>query len=185
MDAGTEIRLYDPHRSPRDWVDLLGPGDCAVFLKNRTTSASLTADGQPFARPDDTTCVLFRCVDDARRYCEDKVKTLPHVRCEIYDAEGLAHPPLLAIVHPAFHEQEESSSHGSRRRRWIAVGLVLLSALLLWAAAHWSNDALTYIAFTCILLALRFLYWDFGLKHREAETHKRLEAHLKKERRNA
>lgn len=182
MDSGTEIRLFDSRRNPHDWTDLLGQTDCAVFLKNRKTSASLTPDGRLFDKSLDTTCVVFGCLDAARRYCEAKVQVMPHVRCEIYDSEGLAHPPLLVIVHPSFDDEEESSSRWSRRRKLIAGGLVVFSAAPLWMAAHRSDDFLVFLACTCILLAMRFLYWDFGLKHREAETRKRLEAHLMKKR---
>jgi hypothetical protein len=40
----------------------------------------------------------------------------------------------------------------------------------------------TFLAFNCILAALRFLYWDFGLKLRERERQQRLEAHRQLER---
>lgn len=185
MDGGAEIRLFDPHRDPRDWTDLLGPTDSAVFVKSRTTLVSLDANGKPFPNPDDTTCLVFRSVDAARQFCESTVEALPHVRCEVYDSQGLAHPPLLVVVHPSFHQEEESGSRSSRLRRLIAGALLLASAPLLWMGVHWPNDLTPYLAFTCILFGLRFLQWDFGLKHREAERRKHLEAHLKKERGDA
>ena len=43
----------------------------------------------------------------------------------------------------------------------------------------------TFLAFTCILTGLRFLYWDFGVKNRERERQRRLEAHRRKERGSA
>lgn len=39
----------------------------------------------------------------------------------------------------------------------------------------------TFLAFNFILLALRFLYWDFGVKHRERGRQQRLEAHRLRE----
>ena len=53
VECGTEIRLFDP----RDWADLMRPTDCAVFLKDRTTSTSLPSHVPAF---DDITawCLL-------------------------------------------------------------------------------------------------------------------------------
>ena len=85
-EDGIEIRLFDPRRKPRDWTALLRPTDCAVFLKDRITSASVGPDGRPYSEPDDTTCILFDSLDKAQQYCEAKVEALPHLRCEVYDS---------------------------------------------------------------------------------------------------
>jgi hypothetical protein len=42
--TGKEILLFDPRRNPRDWVEVLGPTQCAVLLKDRLSSKR-TADG--------------------------------------------------------------------------------------------------------------------------------------------
>ena len=187
LPDGTEIRLFDPRRSPRDWTEVLGPTQCAVFLKDRLTSASRNLEGKPYTDPDATTCLVFDRIEDACRYCEDKVKALPQLRCEIYDPEGLAHPPLLVIIHADFYQEEDSGSYWSRRRKWIAILLFLMAPPLIWVDMRRANSLVlpTFLAFNCILLALRFLYWDFGVKHRERERQKRLEAHRAKERADA
>ena len=187
MDGGTEIRLFDPRRTPRDWTELIRPTQYAVFLKNREDCTSLAPGGQLYPNPDDNSCVVFNRLDAAQRFCEAKVEALPDVRCEIYDAQGLAHAPLLVIVHPNFQRKEESSSFWWRRRKLLAAIFILLSVPLLWIGTRGSNfsDVATFLAFNCILLALRFLYWDFGLRHREREAWKRLEAHRKIERGDA
>ena len=112
VDGGTEIRLFDPERNPPDWTDLMRPTDCAVVLKSQATSASLGTDGQPFRKLADTTCIVFDRLDEAQRFCESKVQALPHLRCEIYDAQGLAHPPLLVIIHPDRQRKEEPAHFG-------------------------------------------------------------------------
>lgn len=94
-------------------------------------------------------------------------------------------PPLLVVVHPSFHEAEESGSRSSRLRRVIAGALLFASAPLLWMGVRWPNDLTPYLPFTCILFGLRLLQWDFGLKHRETERRKRLEERLTKERGDA
>jgi hypothetical protein len=187
VSGDNEIRLFDSRRDPRDWTDLIRPTQCVVFLKDRTTSTSLTPDGKPYARPADTTCLVFDRVDAAQQFCEMKVQALPYLRCEIYDAQGLAHPPLLVIVHPNFQHQEDSDSFWSRRRKLIALVLFLMAPPLIWIDMRRANTLIlpTFLAFSCILAGLRFLYWDFGVKHREQERQRRLEAHRQMERGDA
>jgi hypothetical protein len=182
-----EIRLFDPRRDLRDWTDIIRPTQCAVFLKDRATTTSLTQEGKSYASALDTTCFLFDQIEEARQFCEAKVLALPHLRCEIYDAEGLAHPPLLVILHPDFQHQEDSGSFWSRRRKLIALVLLLMAPPLIWLDMRRSNELIlpTFLAFNCILLAMRFLYWDFGVKHRERERQRRIEAHRLKERADA
>lgn len=118
---------------------------------------------------EDATCIAFANLEAAQRFCEAKVQALPQLRCEIYDAHGLAHPPLLVIVHPDFRHREDSGVLTSRNRKIIAVGLILVSGPLIWLDARRGNTLIlpTFLAFNCILTALRFLYWDFGVKQRE------------------
>ena len=187
MDCGTEIRLFDPRRNPQDWTDLMRPTECAVFLKDRTTSISLAPDGQAYPSPTQVTCIVFNRLNAAQRFCEAKVQTLPQLRCEIYDAQGLAHPPIAVILHPEFQRREEAGPIWSRRRKLGAGALSLISLPLFWMGIWSSNsrDLAIFLGINCILVALRFLYWDFGLKHSERERHKRLEDHRKMERGDA
>jgi hypothetical protein len=144
---------------------------------------SRDCSGKPYLTPDSTTCLIFDHIDSARQFCEAKVQSLPHLRCEIYDSEGLAHPPLLVVIHPDFQHQEDAGSFWSRRRKLIALALFLAAPPLIWLDVRRANTLIlpTFLAFNCILLALRFLYWDFGVKHRERERQQRLDAHRRKE----
>ena len=177
LDTGTEIRLFDPRRKPQDWVDLMRPTDCAVFLKDRVTSAPI----------DENTCILFDRVAAAQRFCESRVAALPHLRCEIYDSQGLARPPLLVVVHPDVQRQEQAGSSWSRRRKVLAGVLALISVPLFWfgARSSSSSDVAIFLAINCVFVALRFVYWDVGTRHHEREKRKRLESHRKMERDDA
>jgi hypothetical protein len=95
----------------------------------------------------------------------------------------LAHPALLVIVHPDHQKREDASFFWSRRRKLIAVALFLAAGPLIWIDVRRANTLIlpTFLAFNCILTGLRFLFWDFGLKHREQERRKRLEAHRRRE----
>jgi len=185
LDGGTEIRLFDPRRNPRDWTDLIRSTECAVFLKDRMTSASVTPEGRPYADPAEIACIVFKCLDAAQRFCEAKVQALPHLRCEIYDAQGLAHPPLLVVIHPDHQRDEDSSFRWSQRRKLIAGGFLMASAPLFWIGWRKSSDLAIFLAINCIFVALRLAYWDFGVKHRERERRRRLEEHRKMERGDA
>ena len=183
LDGGTEIRLFDPGRSPQDWTDIIRPTQCAVFLKDRRNSVPVAPDGQSYKNSAEVTCVLFDSLAAAQQFCKNRILSLPNLRCEIYDSGGLAHPPLLVIVHPDLQDKEEAGSLSARQRRLIALGLILASLPFFWLARHRSNaDFFIFVAFSCVLLALRFLYWHFGVKHRENERRKRLEAHRNQER---
>jgi hypothetical protein len=184
---GTEIRLYDPKRKPQDWTDLIDRTECVVFLKNRADSTSLAANGRPYTKPSDETCVVFHSLDAAQQFGQLKVEHLKHVRFEIYDADGPANRPLLVIVHPEFRRSEESDPIGSRRRRLMMFVLVLSSIPLFWLGAHGTNssDLAIFFGINCLLLALRFLYWDAGWKASEQKRLARLESHRKLERGDA
>ncbi len=185
MGDGTVIRLFDPHRDPPDWTDLIAPGDCAVFLKDRADSTVLlNPDGRRYVQSGDATCVVFHCLDAAQRFCQSKVRDLPHVRCEIYDKDGPRHPPMLVILHPTFQSREESGPIWLRRRKLIMTVLFLVAIPLFWIGARGSTsgDVAIFLGINCVLLALRLLYWHAGFSGSERKRRERLEAHRKLER---
>jgi hypothetical protein len=165
-------------------MEIIRPTQCAVFLKDRLTSTPLSPESQPFRSPNEITCLLFDTITEAQQFCEAKVIERPNLCAEVFDAAGRAHPPLLVITHPDSHGSQEAGPVWSRRRRLIAVGLLLAVPPLIWIDWRRRNTLIlpTFLAFNCILTALRFLYWDFGLKRRERETQQRLEAHRQLER---
>jgi hypothetical protein len=179
MTEGLEIRLFDPRRKPPDWTEVISPTQCAVVLEDRDSSAPLAPDGRPFRKREDATCLLFDRLDEAQKFCEAKVLALPNIRCEILDAQGRAHPPLMVITHPDYRRADDSSPTWSRRRKLIAVGLILISGPLFWLdwRRHSTLIVPTFVGFNCILLAMRFFYWDAGVRHRERERLKRVAAH--------
>jgi hypothetical protein len=135
------------------------------------TSVPLAPDGQPYAKPGDATCIVFQNIDAAQRFCEDRVQVIPDLRCEIYDAQGLANPPLLVITHPDFRQEEQFGFVGSRGPICVADTLLLISVPLFWVGVHASENGIlaTLIAFNCVIVALRLIHWHFGVKHAEPE----------------
>jgi len=88
MIQGQEIRLFDPRRKPADWTDVMGPTQCAVLLHDRKSSVPLSPGGQPFAKREDVTCLLFDRLEAAQKFCEAKVLELPNICCEIMNARA-------------------------------------------------------------------------------------------------
>ena len=164
----------------------MSPTDCAVIFKHRETSATLTPNGQSVPT-DEATCVVFDRLEAAQQYCEAKVQSLTGVRCEVYDANGLARPPLLIVVQRESQDQQDTGSVWSPRRKLIAAALILLSLPLFWMGSQErsSSDVLIFLGINCVLAALRFIYWDFGIRHRERERRKRVDQHRKIERGDA
>src|SRR5262249_42178220 len=94
----------------------------------------------------------------------------------------LARPPL-AVVLPSGSQEQDGGSIWSRRRKSFAALLVLIAAALFWLASRAGNsrDIAIFVAINCIVLALRFLYWDAALRYRERDRLARVEAHLQRE----
>src|SRR5262249_39041725 len=149
----------DPKRQPRDWTDLIGSNQCAVFLKHRATSLALASDGKPYRDPAATTCFLFDRIDDARCFCDATAQSLPQLRCGISNSEGRSHPPLLVVFPPDYAHTEEAGSFWSRRRRLIAAVCFLVAPPLIWLDVRRNNTLIlpTFLAFNAILAGLRFL----------------------------
>jgi len=183
MDAGTEIRLFDPKREPRDWTGLISGTQCAVFLADVTTSEPLSREGKPFGNAADATCILFGSLDAAQRFCEAKVEERPDIRCEVFDVHGRAHPPLAVVIHPRREGLDAPGPAWSRRRRWIAALLLAGAAPLFWIGWRSRGETIlpVFLSLGLFIVALRFLHWDFGLeqarrnRERRAETHRRRE----------
>jgi len=133
------------------------------------------------------TCLVFSRLDAAQRFCEEKVRALPQLRCEIYDSQGLAHPPLAVILHPESQRKEDAGPIWSRRRKLGAGALFPISLVLFWMGmrSSTSGDLAIFLGINCIFLALRLLYWNFGLKHSERKRLERLEDHRRMERGDA
>ena len=184
MESGREIRVYEEGRTPRDWNELLGPAQCAVFCKRAGSEAPLSPDGKPFEKFSDATFVAFDSLEAARKFCEARVAAHPEMCCEIYDAAGKARPPLLTILHPSEAVKDELSARSVRRRTALAIGLILAAPLFFWWDRRHGGTLVmpTYLGITLILIALRIFYWNYAKKEREDEQARRVREHLEKER---
>lgn len=165
---GQEILLYDRTRRPHDWSEVLLERQCAVFLRNARLGVPVGADLKP--RPASAaTCIVFDFIADAESLCRGVVAERPDIECEILDCEGRANPPLMTIT--SAHSGGDAGARGgaSRRRRWIAAGLICAALpLFVYDFAHHGDLVLTIIGINLIVAALRLLFWDSGEKQGSA-----------------
>jgi hypothetical protein len=149
-----ELKLYDPDRRPRDWTDIIRPGQYAVFHSDLGTDVEKKADGHFLAPGEESSCLLFDSLDEAEAYCEGKVAEIPRLRCDIYDSMGKSKPPMLTYVNQA---------HVQAPRKHACWGwlLIALSALCFWIEWHWHGVLIVplIIGLNLLFAGLRLIYW--------------------------
>ena len=181
--AFQECKLYDDTRRPPDWTTLVGPTQCAVFLKDVRTANPLATDGSEINRLRDCTFLRFDRLQDARAFCEAQVQLHPLMCCDIFDSDGKAKPPMLVIMHPNSAQKDELSPAWVKRRKIAAIAsLVAAPALFIadWRSEYellWPSIA----AVNLFLLGLRLLYWNTASSERRKRQAKRIEEHLQRE----
>jgi hypothetical protein len=152
------VRVYDASRQPRDWMDLIRPGQFVVF-------PSLVEGGEPCGfdgAPQDhhlAVCAIADSLTEAEQACRDLVAGHPTVRFDVFDSAGRSHPPLLTIVHTR-----------------IAIALIVAAPLLMWL--DWTASGLmivpTVVAVNGLLLAARLLQLNAAYGANERRQRERL-----------
>jgi hypothetical protein len=177
MCDGNEIRLYDYHRTPKCWSDIIRPTQCAAFLRNDQWGTSVDRNGKSRAG-DNATCILFDSIEDAERFCRQMVAQHPQVSCEVLDAGGRVNPPLLIVTHEHVGGDDDVRGWLAHHRRLVIAILIAASLPLFWLDwIHQGKWILSVIGVNMIVAALRLLMWDAAAKSNEKERIARLEAH--------
>lgn len=152
------VRVYDPSRTPRDWMDIIRPTQCALFASRLDGGDPCDVDGVPSgATP---TCTIFESLSDAEAFCLARIERLPHVRFDVFDASGRSRPALLTIVHPSRSAALEGHAGSMRLRRWVAVALLVAAPVLFWIDWGYYDGLLmvpTLLGFNALLVAGRLL----------------------------
>ena len=172
------LRLYDPERQPADWTGIIQPGQYAVFAKHIDTSGPCEPDGGPAPPPDRATCQLFDSLDEARSFSETRVRQMPGLRFEIFDATGRVNPPLLVVVHPDRASTLTGNPAAMRTRRLAAIALALASVPLFWYDYQHRGVLVlpTFLAMNMLLVAGRLLYMNTSIREVERAREARLAA---------
>ena len=178
-----EFKVYDKTRQPADWTSLVGPTQCAAFLKDVKTANPLATDGSEIAHLRDCRFLLFDHLEEARAFCEAQVQRYPFMCCEIFDAEGKAKAPLLIIMHPTAARKDELSATWVKRRKVIAIASLVAAGGLFVADWRSEYELLwpSLLAVNLIPFGLRLLYWNTASAERRRTQAKRLEEHLQRE----
>jgi len=183
QDAFREFKVYDKTRQPAAWTSLVGPTQCAVFLKDVKTANPLATDGSEIAHLGDCRFLLFDHLEDARAFCEAQVQRHPFMCCEIFDAEGKAKPPLLVIMHPTAARKDELSATWVKRRKVVAIASLVAAGGLFFTDWRSEYELLwpSLLAVNLLPLGLRLLYWNTASAERSRTQAKRLAEHLQRE----
>jgi hypothetical protein len=182
MSAGNEIRLYDYHRTPKCWSDIILPTQCAVFLRNDQWETSVDRNGKPCVS-DNATCIVFDSIEDAERFCRQLVAENPLVSCEVLDASGRANPPLLIVTHQHVGGDDDVRGWFAHHRRLVIAILIAASLPLFWRDWRGHGDGVTtVIGINMIVAALRVGMWEMAAKGNEKERLARFDAHRDMER---
>ena len=150
------LKLYDSERRGT-WLDQLAPDEYPLFLRDARTWAERDADGEPLGRNGDSVCLVFRTLEEAKQFGEQKVRERPDLRCDIYDSEGLRKPPLCSFG-------DRDWNPAPRTLFWLAGSCALASIpLFFW---DWSRRGelvlATIIGINLVAAALRFVFWGLG-----------------------
>jgi hypothetical protein len=158
-----EVLLFDRNRKPPVWLDLMHPGQYAVFLSDVETHVGMTSDGRCTGHDVPDTCLIFDSFDDATQYCRSTVQEMARLQCEVFDSQGKANPPVAVFVGPAFARTLESESKG-RRQMWFGLILIVLSPPFFWLdwRADWGLIVPTFLGIQFILAGLRFIHLGYS-----------------------
>ena len=158
------ILIYDPQRVPKHWMQLLRPGQVAVFLQDVRSGVLVDPEGLPISHGVSAgACYVFDSVEEARQFSQGLVERIDHVKCDIYDERGMAVEPLYTIVNQR-REHLVGSEKSARRLMLGGAFLILLSFPLFWydwiaeGARLWP----AIIGVNLFFGGIRLFLWGYG-----------------------
>jgi hypothetical protein len=172
-----EVLLFDSSRNPAVWLELMRPGQYAVFLSDAETRAGMTPDGRYSGSEVADSCLIFDSFEEAEEYCRTSVHDVARLRCEIFDDRGKAIPPAAVFVSPEFAGTLHSDIK-ARRLTWAGIILIAVSVPLFWLdwRADWRLILPTVVGSQFILVGLRFIQLGSATKEAARRSRGRGEA---------
>lgn len=175
------VRLHDPTRTPASWMQIVAPGQFALFAKDLDSGVPCDTGGRPFTDPAEATCVLCESLADARIVAEGAVAKVPSLQVDVFDAAGRANPPLLTVLHPSRAGDAETHPRVLRRRQLIAWALIAAGIpLIVFAIVERQDREIILPAFlgiNMLLAAGRLLWFNLGVRETERSRRERLQQH--------
>jgi hypothetical protein len=165
-----EIRLHDPGRRPVSWTEIVRPEELAVFAKHVESGATLDADGNPFARPSEATCLVFDSLAEAESFCRERIARHPFLRFEIFEGHARTAPPLVVLVGDPYRRKLPADEWAMRMRSRAATALLVGALPLVWFD-WWASGGVfvlpTLIALNMIVVAARLFHLNLGARSAE------------------
>ena len=128
-------KLYDESRTPAHWLDIIRPGEYAVFVLHADSRAPADRDGRDF-RAGEASVIIAPHLAAARDFAEKIVAANPKLCCEIYDHHGKSGPPVATVYESSVRGRYEGIEYA---RRNTAIGVLLLAlaaAFIVYDARH-------------------------------------------------
>lgn len=173
--AVQELRVYDGSRQPRDWMDIIRPGQFVVFPSRVEDGAPCRFDGTAVEHHL-AVCAIADALAEVEQVCRQRVAQHPTMRLDVFDAAGRSNPPLLTIVHPDRARRLEGDASVRRRNARIAIALIAVAPVLMWW--DWREAGLmivpTVVAVNGLLLAARLLQLNAAYAAAERRRAERL-----------
>ena len=159
-----KVTVYDPVRRPASWMEIVQPGQYAAFLSDVETGTEVTEDGSYVASSLLSCCLLFDSLEEAEQYCCTKVEELPNLRCDVFDSQGRANPPVATFANRRHQHKLDSPAESRRLMLWGTVAFAA-SLPLFWFA--WARRGEAWIAaffgMQLVFAGLRILHWGYSL----------------------
>ncbi|BCS32546.1 hypothetical protein TBR22_A17600 [Luteitalea sp. TBR-22] len=172
------VRLYDASRTPRDWMELIQPGQVAIFATRLEGGGPCSLDGVPTSH-EAATCTIADTLAEAESLCRRQADLHPGVRFDVFDAAGRSGPPLLTVVHPSRATAIEGHVGSRRRNTIIATVLLIVGPALFWIDWYtgWWMIVPTVAGFNFMLFAMRLLQLNAAYTSAERRRAERAAGH--------
>lgn len=179
-----EILVYDHSRVPASWMELIRPGEYAVFLSDAESCAPLTSDGLAVGPIAKCRCLLFESFAEAEAYSREAVQKFRRMKCTVFDSTGRANHPLAVFVNPEFAHVLDTKERAVHLMKW-SIPFFAASVLLIgyaWWSSRWEP---IFFSVSALTIGLRILHWGYSLKeeigYRQKQIALRLQPGAKKE----
>lgn len=162
-------------------MEIVRPGQVAVFAKDLDSGAPCDTDGRPFADAAQATCVIFDSLSAAQAFAEATLAKAPGMRLDIFDAAGRANPPLVTLLHPSRARDADTHPRVLRKRQIIAWALIAAGIPLIVFAylEHERREIIlpAFLGINMLLAAGRLLWFNLGIRETERARRERLRRH--------
>ena len=138
-------------------------GEFAVLCEDARTGAAKQPDNTVAPNPESQLCTISDARPEAEAFARDQVDRYPTMRCLVFDHDGRAGQPVLAVFRPEFAPRGEM---GPAFRRWVG-GTCLIAGLACgaWEIAHdystiWAGTlAIRLLPIAAIFLGAELVLW--------------------------